>query len=168
MDTAYPIIGLEVHIQLKTKAKIFCNCQNLYGGIPNSRVCQVCLGLPGALPTINEEVINSAIMSGLSLNCTISKITKFDRKHYMYPDLPKGYQVSQYDKPICKDGYIEINNNNTQKKIRINRIHMEEDAGKLIHMEGNNTYIDYNRSGVPLLRSFQSQISLVRMRHYYI
>lgn len=151
MDTAYPIIGLEVHIQLKTKAKIFCNCQNLYGGIPNSRVCQVCLGLPGALPTINEEVINNAIMSGLSLNCTISKITKFDRKHYMYPDLPKGYQISQYDKPICKDGYIEIANNNTPKKIRINRIHMEEDAGKLIHMEGNNTYIDYNRSGVPLL-----------------
>ncbi len=151
MSAPYPIIGLEVHIQLKTQTKAFCRCRNIYGGVPNTRVCQVCLGMPGALPVVNESVIKNAITAGIAFNCNIRKVTKFDRKNYMYPDLPKGYQISQYDKPICENGYIEIDTDGKIEKIRINRIHIEEDAGKLIHMEGNNTYIDYNRCGTPLL-----------------
>lgn len=151
MSEPYPIIGLEVHIQLKTQTKAFCRCRNVYGGVPNTRVCQVCLGMPGALPVVNESVIKNAITAGIAFNCDIRKVTKFDRKNYMYPDLPKGYQISQYDKPICEKGYIEIDIDGKVEKIRINRIHIEEDAGKLIHMEGNNTYIDYNRCGTPLL-----------------
>ncbi|OHD11996.1 MAG: glutaminyl-tRNA synthase (glutamine-hydrolyzing) subunit B [Spirochaetes bacterium GWD1_27_9] len=150
----YPIIGLEVHIQLKTKTKAFCRCENKYGGIPNTRVCSRCLGMPGALPVVNKQVVDDAILAGLAFGCNISKITKFDRKNYMYPDLPKGYQISQYDKPICEEGFIEIKlDDGTKKKIGIIRIHIEEDAGKLIHLEDGtgNSYVDFNRCGTPLL-----------------
>lgn len=152
----YPIIGLEVHIQLKTATKAFCRCENRYGGNPNSRVCPVCLGMPGMLPVLNESVLKDAILAGLAFHCDIAKVTKFDRKNYMYPDLPKGYQISQFDKPICTGGHIEITDDKgNPKKIRITRIHMEEDAGKLIHLEDgtNNSYVDYNRCGAPLLET---------------
>ncbi len=156
MNKPYPIIGLEVHVQLKTKTKAFCRCENKYGGIPNSRVCPVCMGMPGMLPVLNESVLNDAIVAGLAFGSHIAPITKFDRKNYSYPDLPKGYQISQYDKPICSGGFIEIEDDNgTLKKINITRIHMEEDAGKLIHLEDgtNNSYVDYNRCGAPLLET---------------
>lgn len=152
----YPIIGLEVHVQLKTKTKAFCRCENKYGGIPNTRVCPICMGMPGMLPVFNRQVLKDAISAGLALNCKIASVTKFDRKNYMYPDLPKGYQISQYDKPICYDGYLEIETEERgPKKIRITRAHMEEDAGKLIHLEDgtNNSYVDYNRCGAPLLET---------------
>ncbi|HBD92650.1 MAG: glutaminyl-tRNA synthase (glutamine-hydrolyzing) subunit B [Spirochaetes bacterium GWF1_31_7] len=156
MNKPYPIIGLEVHVQLKTKTKAFCRCENKYGGIPNSRVCPVCMGMPGMLPVLNESVLNDAIVAGLAFGSQIASITKFDRKNYSYPDLPKGYQISQYDKPICSGGFIEIEDDNgTLKHINITRIHIEEDAGKLIHLEDgtNNSYVDYNRCGAPLLET---------------
>lgn len=148
-----PVIGLEVHAQLKTKTKIFCNCPTDFGSTPNDQVCQVCLGMPGVLPVLNEHVVHFAIKTGLALNCEIAETTKFDRKNYFYPDLPKGYQISQYDQPICKGGFLAIN----QKKIRIHRAHLEEDAGKLVHtgaagLHGSDySLVDFNRSGVPLL-----------------
>lgn len=152
----YPIIGLEVHVQLNTLTKAFCRCENKYGGIPNTRVCPVCLGMPGMLPVFNENVLKAGILAGLSFNCSIADTTKFDRKNYMYPDLPKGYQISQYDKPLCYNGFLEIiDDAGNPKKIGITRIHMEEDAGKLIHLEDgtNNSYVDYNRCGAPLLET---------------
>ncbi len=152
----YPIIGLEVHVQLKTKTKAFCRCENKYGGIPNTRVCPVCMGMPGMLPVLNEEVLSESIRAGIALKCSIANLTKFDRKNYMYPDLPKGYQISQYDKPICYEGILEIElEDGSVKPIRITRAHMEEDAGKLIHLEDgtNNSYVDYNRCGAPLLET---------------
>jgi len=143
-----PVIGLEVHIQLNTSSKIFCNCSTKFGERPNSNVCPVCLGLPGVLPVLNKEVLRKAILASLALNCSISNFSKFDRKHYFYPDLPKNYQISQYDLPLAKNGYIIVNN----KKIRIKRVHMEEDAGKLIHSEDSPySYVDFNRTGVPLI-----------------
>jgi aspartyl-tRNA(Asn)/glutamyl-tRNA(Gln) amidotransferase subunit B len=152
----YPIIGLEVHVQLKTKTKAFCRCENKYGGNPNSRICPVCMGMPGMLPVFNRQVLHDSILAGHALNCKIARVTKFDRKNYMYPDLPKGYQISQYDKPICYEGYLTIENDDgTTKNIRITRAHMGEDAGKLIHLEDgtNNSYVDYNRCGAPLLET---------------
>ena len=152
----YPIIGLEVHVPLKTKTKAFCRCENKYGGNPNSRICPVCMGMPGMLPVFNRQVLHDSILAGHALNCKIARVTKFDRKNYMYPDLPKGYQISQYDKPICYEGYLTIENDDgTTKNIRITRAHMEEDAGKLIHLEDgtNNSYVDYNRCGAPLLET---------------
>lgn len=154
MNKPYPIIGLEVHVQLKTKTKAFCRCENKYGGIPNTRVCPVCMGMPGMLPVLNIEVVSDALLAGKALNSNISRITKFDRKNYTYPDLPKGYQISQYDKPICLGGHINIEDESGNiKKINITRLHIEEDAGKLIHLEDgtNNSYVDYNRCGTPLL-----------------
>ena len=150
-----PVIGLEVHIQLSTKSKMFCGCSASYQEQePNSLVCEVCLGLPGALPSVNQEAIRSAIKLGLSLNCRIANLTKFDRKNYVYPDLMKGYQISQFDLPIATNGTIMVddNINKSETLIRINRVHMEEDVAKLTHDDISNSVImDINRSGVPLL-----------------
>ncbi len=147
------VIGLEVHVQLNTRTKIFCNCSTEFGKSPNTQVCPVCMGQPGVLPVLNKEVVWKAVKAGLALNGEISKYSKFDRKNYFYPDLPKGYQISQFDLPIMKNGYLDINlSNDETKRIRITRIHMEEDAGKLIHGEGEAiSYVDFNRAGVPLL-----------------
>lgn len=146
------VIGLEVHAELSTKSKIYCSCTTEFGGEPNTHCCPVCTGMPGTLPALNRKTVEYAIKAGLATNCTISPFTKQDRKNYFYPDLPKGYQISQYDLPLCKDGFVEIETENEKKRIRINRIHIEEDAGKLLHgEEDNNSYIDYNRTGVPLI-----------------
>ena len=147
------VIGLEVHAELSTKTKIFCSCKTTYGGAPNTQVCPVCMAMPGALPTLNEKVVEYAVKAGLATNCTISQDSKNDRKNYFYPDLPKSYQISQFDKPLCEHGYIEIDGDDgNKKKIRILRIHIEEDAGKLNHDEfGGGTLVDLNRAGVPLI-----------------
>lgn len=150
------VVGLEVHTELKTKSKIFCGCTTEFGGEQNTHVCPVCLGLPGVLPVLNERVVEYAIRVGLALNCEILPFSKFDRKNYFYPDLPKDWQTSQYDLPICLNGYLDIHVNGETKRIRINRIHMEEDAGKLVHdgntiSTSNSSNVDYNRTGVPLL-----------------
>lgn len=141
------VAGLETHVELSTNTKIFCGCTTEFGGDPNTHCCPICIGLPGTLPKLNKEVVRYAIRAGLATNCEISRISKMDRKNYCYPDLPKAYQISQYDMPLCKNGYIELSNG---RKIRLNRIHIEEDAGKLIHQKGD-TYVDYNRGGVPLI-----------------
>lgn len=147
------VIGLEVHAQLKTKTKIFCSCPVDFGKDPNTNVCPVCLGMPGILPVLNKQVVAYAIKTGLALNCEIARFCKFDRKQYFYPDLPKNFQISQYDKPICNEGYLEIDG----KKIGIIRVHMEEDAGKLVHAGSDRLHgseyslVDYNRTGTPLL-----------------
>tara|TARA_X000001036_G_scaffold279217_1_gene259349 strand:- start:321 stop:1790 length:1470 start_codon:yes stop_codon:yes gene_type:complete len=150
-----PIIGLEVHVQLNTNSKMFCSCSGSYQEIePNSLVCEVCLGLPGSLPSVNIQAVKSAIKLGLSLGCKISEVTKFDRKNYVYPDLMKGYQISQFDMPIATNGKINIENKSSKiiSSIRINRVHMEEDVAKLIHNELNDSvFMDLNRSGMPLL-----------------
>lgn len=150
------VIGCEVHVELKTKTKIFCSCPTDFGGEPNTHVCPVCLGLPGTLPVLNKKVLEYAIKAGLALNCEIAQFSKFDRKNYFYPDLTKAYQISQFDLPICKNGYIDIETGKGEKRIGITRIHMEEDAGKLVH-QGNTittsagSLVDYNRAGVPLI-----------------
>ncbi len=146
------VIGLEVHVQLRTDSKIFCGCSTKFGDEPNSNTCPVCLGLPGALPVLNKKALDYAIKVGLALNCHIAERLKFDRKNYFYPDLPKAYQISQYDMPISYNGYILIEAEGVEKKIGITRAHLEEDAGKLLH-EGivDGSYVDYNRSGTPLL-----------------
>ena len=144
------VCGLEVHTELSTKSKIFCSCKTDFGGEVNSHCCEVCTGMPGTLPVLNKKVLEYAVRCALALNCEISEVTKFDRKNYFYPDLPKAYQISQLYLPFCKNGFVEINVGNKKKKIRIHEIHMEEDAGKLIH-ENGKSYINYNRTGVPLL-----------------
>lgn len=146
------VIGLEVHAELSTNTKIFCNCSTEFGAPPNTHTCPVCLGHPGVLPVLNKQVVEYAIRAALALNCEINMLTKFDRKNYFYPDSPKAYQISQFDKPIGINGWIEIEVNGVKKKIRINRIHMEEDAGKSTHSEfGDGTLVDFNRVGVPLV-----------------
>ena len=144
------VIGLEVHAELSTESKIFCGCATSYGGGPNTHVCPVCAGMPGALPKLNRAVVEYALRLGLALDCTISKQCKFDRKNYFYPDLPKAYQVSQLYSPICRDGFLEIKADGQKKKIGIREIHMEEDAGKLKH-SAQGSLMDFNRCGVPLL-----------------
>lgn len=150
------VIGLEVHSELKTKTKIFCNCPTKFGGEQNTHVCPVCLGLPGVLPVINEKVVEFAIKAGLALNCKINNFSKFDRKNYYYPDLPKNFQTSQFDLPIAEHGYLDIEVGGKTKRIGITRIHMEEDAGKLVHSgttinDSSSACVDYNRTGVPLI-----------------
>jgi len=149
------VIGLECHCQLLTKSKLFCSCSTKFGESPNVNTCPVCLGLPGALPVLNRVAVTMAVKAALGLNCRINTESQWARKNYFYPDLPKGYQISQYDRPLAQHGFIEINVNGTRKKIGVQRIHMEEDAGKSLH-EGfpdssRYTYLDYNRSGVPLI-----------------
>lgn len=146
------VIGLEIHAELATKSKIYCGCTTEFGGEPNTHCCPGCMGMPGALPVLNKAVVEYAIKAGLATNCEISHYSRQDRKHYFYPDLAKAYQISQCDFPICRNGFLEINVNGDKKKIGITRIHIEEDAGKLIHDEsGRGTFVDYNRSGVPLI-----------------
>jgi len=156
MSTKYEtVIGLEVHVQLDTDSKIFCGCSTEFGKEPNENTCPVCLGLPGTLPVLNKKVVDYAIMAGLALNCEIAEYSKFDRKNYFYPDLPKAYQISQFDLPVAEHGKIEIETDAGIFNIGVTRVHLEEDAGKLIH-EGSidnskGSLVDYNRTGVPLI-----------------
>ncbi len=146
------VIGLEIHAELKTETKIYCGCKNEFGGEPNTHTCPVCTGMPGTLPVLNKKVVDYAIKAGLAMNCTITKYGKQDRKNYFYPDLPKAYQISQFDLPLCENGYVDILVDGKEKRIGITRIHIEEDAGKLIHDDyGNTSIVDYNRCGVPLI-----------------
>lgn len=171
------VIGCEIHTQLLTKTKAFCACENRYGGMPDTRVCPVCLGLPGAMPRISKGYVELGAVAGLALNCDIARFTKFDRKHYFYPDLAKGYQITQYDLPLCTDGFVDLplihypkdeqpggekfRSKNfigedcivdgKYRRVRIERIHLEEDVGKSLHLKGNHSYIDYNRCGTPLI-----------------
>lgn len=150
------VIGLEVHTELRTATKIFCNCKTSFGADPNTNVCPVCLGLPGVLPVLNKRVLEFAVRTGLALNCEISRFSKFDRKNYYYPDLPKNFQTSQFDLPICEHGHLDVEVDGKVSRIGITRAHMEEDAGKLVHhgrsiTESDYSLVDYNRTGTPLL-----------------
>jgi aspartyl-tRNA(Asn)/glutamyl-tRNA(Gln) amidotransferase subunit B len=149
------VIGLEVHVQLATRTKIFCGCPTIFGAPPNTNVCPVCLGLPGALPVLNRQAVDMAIMGSLALNCCVNPMSRFARKNYFYPDLPKGYQISQYDQPLAEHGFVDVVVDGAQKRVGITRVHMEDDAGKSMH-EGfrdsdRYTYVDLNRSGTPLI-----------------
>lgn len=144
------VIGLEVHVQLRTKTKTFCGCPTEFGKEPNTQVCPVCLGLPGSLPVLNKVALDYAIKAGLALHCSVHEYIKFDRKHYYYPDLPKNFQISQYDLPVSKEGFLDIELEGKTRRIRIKRVHLEEDAGKLMHRE-ESSVLDFNRTGVPLL-----------------
>ena len=146
------VIGLEVHVELATRTKIFCGCSTAFGAAPNTHTCPVCTGMPGSLPVLNRQVVEYAMAIGLATNCRITRVCKFDRKNYFYPDNPQNYQISQLYLPIARDGYVEIEAGDTKKRVRIHEMHMEEDAGKLIHDEWDDTsLVDYNRSGVPLV-----------------
>jgi len=151
MSNYEAVIGMEVHAELLTESKMFCSCRNEFGGEPNTRCCPVCLGLPGSLPVMNRKAVEHVIRTAIALNCKINTNAKFDRKNYFYPDLPKGYQISEYDKPIGESGWLEIDVNGKTSKVRIRRVHLEEDTGKLSHVIGDESEVDYNRSGVPLM-----------------
>ncbi len=146
-----PVVGMECHAELLTESKMFCGCKNEFGGEPNTRCCPVCLGMPGSLPVMNKKAVDHVIRTSLALNCTINRDAKFDRKNYFYPDLPKGYQISEYDFPIGVEGYLDVEVNGETKRIHIRRVHLEEDTGKLFHVVGDESYVDLNRSGVPLM-----------------
>ena len=145
------VIGLETHVELSTRSKIFCTCQTDFGAEPNTHVCPVCMALPGALPVFNEEVLHRAAMAGYALGCHVHHVSRFDRKNYFYPDLPKAYQISQFYRPICEHGQLTVQTAAGERKIGITRIHIEEDAGKLVHDEKQGTMLDMNRCGVPLI-----------------
>lgn len=148
------VIGLEVHAELSTKTKIFCSCPTEFGAAPNTHTCPICMAMPGTLPVLNEKVVEYAVKAGLATNCEIARDSKNDRKNYFYPDLPKSYQISQFDKPLCEHGYVDIDTKEGKKRIRITRIHIEEDAGKLNHDEfGGGSLVDLNRAGVPLIET---------------
>jgi aspartyl-tRNA(Asn)/glutamyl-tRNA(Gln) amidotransferase subunit B len=147
-----PVIGLEAHAQLLAETKIFCACSTRFGAKPNSQVCPICLGMPGVLPVLNEKALEYAVRAAIAANCEVSNKSRFARKNYFYPDLPKGYQISQYEEPLSKKGWLEIESNGSKKRIGITRIHLEEDAGKLVHENSKSmTYVDLNRAGVPLI-----------------
>jgi aspartyl-tRNA(Asn)/glutamyl-tRNA(Gln) amidotransferase subunit B len=154
-----PVLGLEVHVELNTTSKMFCGCSTVFGAEPNTQVCAVCLGLPGSLPVVNVKAVESAIRIGLALNCTIAEWCRFARKNYFYPDMPKNYQISQYDEPIAYDGWTEVVLDGESYRIGIERAHMEEDTGKSLHVGGvtgrihvaDYSLMDYNRSGVPMI-----------------
>ncbi|NCB04199.1 MAG: Asp-tRNA(Asn)/Glu-tRNA(Gln) amidotransferase subunit GatB, partial [Clostridia bacterium] len=145
------VIGLEVHAELRTATKIFCGCSTAFGAPPNTQCCPVCTGMPGALPVLNREVIRLAVRAGLALDCTIARRSRLDRKNYFYPDLPKAYQISQFDAPLCAGGHLDLDTPQGVRRIGITRIHIEEDAGKLTHLPGEGTLLDCNRCGVPLI-----------------
>ncbi|KAB2839339.1 Asp-tRNA(Asn)/Glu-tRNA(Gln) amidotransferase GatCAB subunit B, partial [bacterium] len=153
MTTFETVIGLEVHAQLKTNTKIFCACSTEFGRPPNSNTCEVCLGLPGVLPVLNRKAVEFAIKAGLATHCTIARKSVFARKNYFYPDLPKGYQISQYELPLCAKGYLDIEFDGEKKRVGLTRIHMEEDAGKLVHDLGGSdvSHVDLNRACTPLI-----------------
>lgn len=146
-----PVVGMECHAELLTESKMFCGCENRFGGEPNTRCCPVCTGMPGSLPVMNRKAVEHVIRTALALNCQINPIAKFDRKNYFYPDLPKGYQISEYDFPIGIKGWMDIEVNGETKRVHIRRVHLEEDTGKLFHVLGDESYVDLNRSGVPLM-----------------
>lgn len=146
------VIGLEIHVELLTKSKMFCNCSTDFGGIQNSQCCPICLGMPGTLPSLNKKVIDYGIMVGLALNCNVNKRSKMYRKSFFSPDSVKGYQITQHGEPLCSRGFLEIGRGNTIKKVGINRIYIGEDTGKFIFTDENETLLDYNRSGVPLVK----------------
>ena len=149
-----PVIGLEVHVQLLTRTKIFCGCSTRFGDPPNTNVCPVCLGLPGTLPVLNKRAVEMAMRASLALNCTVHEHSRFARKNYFYPDLPKGYQISQYELPLATGGWLEVEVGSAKKRIGITRLHLEEDAAKNLHegfaQSAQKAYIDYNRCGTPL------------------
>ena len=146
------VIGLEVHAELNTKSKIYCDCKNAFGLEVNTQVCPICMGMPGTLPTLNEKVVESSILMGHALNCKINAVSKQDRKNYFYPDLPKAYQISQAEVPLCQNGYLDILVNGEEKRVGVTRIHIEEDAGKLLHSDAfEGSLVDLNRCGVPLI-----------------
>src|SRR3954464_10287782 len=151
MDYEYEaVIGLETHVQLKTKAKMWCGCPNEFGSLPNTNVCPICLGMPGVLPVANDEALRLTALTGFLLNCTVTNYAKFDRKNYFYPDAPKNYQVTQYDKPSTMNGFVDFELNGKIERVRITRAHLEEDVGKNFHFD-RNSGVDFNRAGVPLL-----------------
>src|SRR5437870_5304511 len=162
------VIALETHVQLRTKSKMWCGCANAFGAPPNSNVCPVCLGLPGVLPVANEEALRLTALTGFLLNCAISRYAKFDRKNYFYPDMPKNYQITQYDKPSTMNGYVGFEFNGDISRVRIIRVHLEEDVGKNFHFE-RNSGVDFNRAGVPLMEIVsEPDITSAEMAYEYL